>query len=299
MTVTLIEQVLLSVGSGKILFMTPSNSVRYFPNQDRLSVITAVILLAYTLTRFVDIPTREISATLFGSSIGFELNGQIIILAIVAALISTGSDTLIRSHPKSETTAGGTVPHWILPGASALGLGLLLNLEPLGPVWWIGLGISALFLVLVLVAEYTVVEPNDRAYQAAAFGLTALTYIIALALFSWLRYTSTRAALSGTATAFLAALLSLRLLLLSGLSFLRGSVYASVVGLVVGETMWALNYWRVTPVSAGLLLLVQFYILHGLVQQHLIGGITRRMIIEFAVVGLIGVVIAITLAAPR
>jgi hypothetical protein len=35
------------------------------------------------------------------------------------------------------------------------------------------------------------------------------------------------------------------------------------------------------------------------VQQHLIGGITRRMIIEFAVVGLIGVVIAITLAAPR
>ncbi|MBI5054418.1 MAG: hypothetical protein HZB52_14290, partial [Chloroflexi bacterium] len=94
--------------------MTPSNSVRYFPNRDRLSVITAVILLAYTLTRFVDIPTREISATLFGSSIGFELNGQIILLAIVAALISTGSDTLIRSHPKSESTTGGTVPHWIL-----------------------------------------------------------------------------------------------------------------------------------------------------------------------------------------
>lgn len=278
--------------------MTQQNIVRYFPNRDRLSVVTAVILLAYTLARFVNIPTREISASLFGSSIGFELNGQIIILTIVAALISTGSDTLIRSHPKSELLSSGTATHWILPGAAALGLGLLLNLMPLG-IWWFGLAISALFLVLVLIAEYIVVEPNDVSYQLAAFGLTALTYIIALALFSWLRFTSTRAALSGTLTFFLALVLSLRLLMLSGVSFLRGSVYASVVGVVVGETMWALNYWRVTPIGAGLLLLVQFYILHGLVQQHLIGGITRRMLIEFAVVGLIGIVIAFTLTTPQ
>ena len=78
---------------------TPS-STRYFPDRDRLSILTAVILLAYALARFIPLPSRELTTTLFGSSIGIELNGPVIILLMVAALISTGSDTLIRSHPQ-------------------------------------------------------------------------------------------------------------------------------------------------------------------------------------------------------
>lgn len=276
--------------------MTSSPLGRYFPNRDRLSVITAVILLTYTLARLVNLPTREVGTLLFGSSLGIELNGQLIVLILVAALISTGADMLIRSHP--QLASNNTLPHWILPGAAALGLGLLLDLMPLG-IWWFGLSAGAILLVLVLIAEYIVVAPDDVSYQLAAFGLTALTYIIALALFSWLRYTGTRAALSATATVGLATLLSLRLLLLSGVSGWRSFIYGAVVGMVVGETMWALNYWRVTPIGAGLLLLVQFYILHGLVQQHLLGQITRRLIIEFSVVGFVGAIMALLFAAPK
>lgn len=279
--------------------MAQTAPARYFPDRDRLSIVTAVIVLAYALARFVDIPAREYKATLFGSTIGVEMNGQLMLLLMVAALISTGSETLIRSHPRSESGYGRNALHWILPGATSLALGLLLNLAPIGPVWWLGLAISACLLVIVLVAEYTVVAPVDPAYRAASLGLTALTFIVALTLFGWIRFTGTRAALSATGAAMLAALLALRLLMLNGAAFGRGLIYSGVVGLVVGQAMWALNYWRVTPTSAGLLLLVLFYVLQGLAQQHLTGQqITRRTIVEFAVVGVIGAVIALSFAKP-
>ena len=73
--------------------MNPSRS---FPSRDRLSVLTAVIVLAYALARFLDIPARAIGGTFFGSALGLELNGQFLMMLLVAALISAGSDTLIR-----------------------------------------------------------------------------------------------------------------------------------------------------------------------------------------------------------
>lgn len=276
--------------------MVETTPTRHTPDRDRLSVVTAVILLAYALARVVQLPSRTLSATLFGSSLGIELNGSVIILLIVAALISTGSDTLIRSHPRARGGAVRTATHWIVPGCTALGLGLLLDLAPVGPVWWLGLGVSALFLVVVLVAEFTVVDHDDLSYGLAAAGLVALSYIVALALFGWMRYTGTRAALSATGAGALAALLSLRLLMLSGASARRSSIYAAVVGLVCGQAMWALNYWRTTPIGAGLMLLVVFYVVQGVAQQHLTNGITRRTVIEYAIVGLIGAIISIGVA---
>lgn len=273
-----------------------TNPVRNFPDRDRLSVITAVIVLAYALARFVELPSRELSAVLFGSRLGFELNGQLMLLVMVAALISTGSETLIRSHPRAESGYRRNALHWIVPGWTALELGLLLELAPTGPVWWLGLALSAVFLVLVLVAEYTVVDPDDPAYRIATLGLTALTFIVALTSFAWIRYTGTRAALSATFTAVIAGSLALRLLMLNGGTFGRSAVYGGLVGLVVGEAMWALNYWQIAPTGAGLLLLVLFYGLHGIAQQHLTAQLTRRTVIEYAAISLIGAVIAIGLA---
>ncbi len=271
-------------------------SIRHFPDRDRLSVITAVIVLAYALARFVELPAREYSTILFGSKLGLALNSQLLLLLMVAALISTGSESLIRSHPRAASGYSRTVLHWILPGCTALGLGLLLELAPTGPVWWLGLAISAFLLITVLVAEYTVVDPDDPAYYSAAVGLTALTFIVSLALFSWARFIGVRAALSATFAAGLAGLLSLRLFMLNGGTLGRSLVCSGVVGLVVGEAMWALNYWRATPTGAGLLLLVIFYVCHGLLQQHLTGQLNRRTVIEYSLAGLIGGVIAFWLA---
>lgn len=262
--------------------------IHHVPDRDRLSILTALILLAYALARFVQLPTRQVSATLFGSSIGFNLDGPFVLLVLVAALIATGADTLMRSHPSLRGVAWyQTVVHWILPGGAALALGAGLNRLPLGWAWGAGLAVSAVFLVLVLAAEYSVADPDDSGFYWAALGLTALAYAAALVFFALLRASSGRAAVTATTAAIVAALISLRLLLLAGAAVRESLLYAGVMGLCLGETTWALNYWPAGAVGTGLVLLIVFYTCTGLAQQHLVGRLTRRVLIEFGVVAVL------------
>ncbi len=270
---------------------------RHLPHPDRLSVLTAVIVLAYALTRVIDLPSRAVRTTLFGSALGIELNGQLLMLVLVAALISAGADTLVRSHPRlAGQPRHTTVIHWILPGASALVLGAALNLAPNGLIWWLGLAVSAVVLIVVLVAEYVVVDRDDEAWDVAALGLTALSYGLALVLFALLRSLSARAVISASVAGLVAGSLALRLFVLKAAPARRSALHALVVGLVSAEAVWALGYWRVTAGSAGLLAMIPFYLTVGLAQQQLAGQITRRIWIEYAIVGGLGLVVALTYA---
>lgn len=267
---------------------------RHLPSRDHLSILTAVILLAFALSRFLDLPTRSYGTTIFGSPLGIELNGPVLMLLLVAALISTGADSLIRSHPaRAGRPEARTAAHWILPGATAVVLGAALNQAPAGPIWWLGLGLTALALILVLVAEYTVVDHHDPAWDLAALGLTALAYVLALILFALLRSLGARALISASIGGMVAAALAWRLFTLKAAAPSRAALYAAVVGVVVAEAIWALNYWRVVPRSAGLLAMIPFYLAVGLSQQHLLASLTRRIWLEYIVVGGLGLAVAL------
>ena len=56
----------------------------HLPDRDRLSVLTAIILLSFVLARSVQLPTRPVRAMLFGSSIGVDVNGPFVLLVLVA-----------------------------------------------------------------------------------------------------------------------------------------------------------------------------------------------------------------------
>jgi hypothetical protein len=270
------------------------NASRSLPSRDRLSVLTAVILLAYALARFLDIPPRAVGGTVFGSALGLELNGQLLMMVLVAALISAGSDMIIRSHPAlAGRSSAITVVHWILPGATALVLGAALNRLPDGPVWWMGLGGSAAALVVVLIAEYAAVDPDAPGREAAALALTALAYALALILFVILRSLSARAAIASTVSGAVAGALAWRLFTLHRAPPGRASLYAALSGLICAEVIWALNYWRVPSSSAALMAMIPFYMAVGVAQQHLAGRLTRRVWIEFAAVGGLGLLIAL------
>ena len=259
---------------------------RHFPSRDRLSVLTAVVVLAYTLTRFLELPTRQIQTTLFGSPLGLELNGPALMLLLVAALTSTGADTLIRSHPHLAARTGQrTVVHWILPGATALVLGAALNRAPAGPVWWVGLGLSALGLIVVLTAEYTAVDRDDPGWQAAALGLMGLAYLLVLILFVLLRTGGLRAVIAAPVSGLVAAAVSLRLLALREAPLNRAAAYSAAIGVAIAEVIWAITYWRISPIAAGLLALVPFYVGVGLAQQQLAGRLTRGVWLEYGIIG--------------
>lgn len=257
-------------------------------------MLTAVILLAYALARALDLPTRMVGTTLFGSALGMELNGPLLMLLLVAALITAGADALIRSHPRLQGwTSYPAVAHWIVPGLTALALGNVLNRTPDGPLWWLGLAASAVILIGVLVAEYTVVDRADSGWHVAALGLTALSYALALVLLALLHSLSARALISASAAGLIAAALAMRLFALKAMPSGQASLYALVVGLITAEAVWAINYWRVSASGAALFALIPFYVSVGVAQQQLAGRLTRRLWLEYVIVGALVLLIAL------
>ncbi len=74
----------------------------------------------------------------------------------------------------------------------------------------------------------------------------------------------------------------------------RTWLYAAVVGIVMGQITWALNYWVISGLAGGLFLLIAFYILCGIVQNHFLGKLNLRLAAEFGVVGIVGLGLAMS-----
>ena len=86
-------------------------------------------------------------------------------------------------------------------------------------------------------------------------------------------------------------LLALEFLRSAGRGFGRTALYAAIAGLCTGEIIWAMNYWRVSGITGGLILLLGFYVFTGLANQQLQGRLTRRVLFEYAIVALVGLVV--------
>jgi hypothetical protein len=125
----------------------------------------------------------------------------------------------------------------------------------------------------------------------------ALAYGSALLLFLFVYQMRTRSLLSGTLVAFTAMLLAVEILrtVTEGPSI--ALTYGGIVGLVLGQVTWALNYWRLPGLTGGLLLLLAFYLLVGIAQQGLQGRLNRRVLLEFGIFALVALIL-IALVGP-
>jgi intracellular septation protein A len=100
-------------------------------------------------------------------------------------------------------------------------------------------------------------------------------------LFLVIYYTRSRSALSATAVLLVSGMLSLSLLRQASDSISPNWLFAVVIGLIMGQITWALNYWQASTLNVSLLLLLFFYVLTGLAQHHLSHKLSRRLLWEF------------------
>jgi hypothetical protein len=66
-------------------------------------------------------------------------------------------------------------------------------------------------------------------------------------------------------------------------------LYVASIGLIMGQTTWALNYWRMHPLRVGVLLMLLFYVLVGVVREHVQGEFSRQVVLEFLAVAILGI----------
>ena len=230
------------------------------PDSERFSVLMAVILLAYTTARFVDLPVRNFSLELVGVFLPLQFNINTIVSVLVAGLTATGMDWLLQQHPKVRS--GAQYSHWLLPALTAWIISLPLANLPLSPLWWLAFVTGGLLLSLILLAEYVSANPQDRLYPLVSMALSALAYGMFLTLAISLKALAVRLILTLPALALASFLISYRIQLLRSPEK-RGGLPLLGVTLICVEIAGALHYWPLSAISYGLALLGALYALNS------------------------------------
>jgi hypothetical protein len=250
---------------------------RHLPVSDRLSVLAATILLAYAASRFVDLPARSYAVQFPGLYLAIDINVRTIIGLLVAGLTASGADWLIRDHPARKGKS--TLEHWLVPALTAGVIGVPLYGLPLGLAWLVGFIVGGALLMLVLLAEYIVVDPEDERYSLAAAGLTAVSFALYLMLAIALRSTGLRLFYLMpimTLAGGLVALRTLHLRIRNQWAFMQSGALA----LIIAQITTSLHYLPLSPITYGLALIGPAYALTNLIGSLTEGATFRQSITE-------------------
>jgi len=89
------------------------------PDLNKLSILVATILLAYSLAQFVSIPAQVVEFSILGILFPIHLNFSTLVSLLVAGLTASGTAWMLESHPASKSY-GSTAVHWLLPSLTSL-----------------------------------------------------------------------------------------------------------------------------------------------------------------------------------
>ena len=258
---------------------------------DRLGIMVSLVILGLLLSILVPLPSRGFGLTLLGSELHLVLSGPLLLAVVLAALVCAGVDSIVLEQFPEHLPLAHRLPLWMLPVSL-----VVVGLTALQGLWWgyqvVVIGATGLLLAVTLVMQYHSLRPRDGLERAARIVLNVLTYAMALVFFVLIYGAHLRSLISATAALLCSAALALELLRVRPEKILSTWLYAAVLGLMLGEFTWSLNYYHALDARlGGALLLLIFYATSGIAQQHLWGRLTRRVAIEFALVGAASLVV--------
>ncbi len=266
-----------AVSKGKIIFMDEIR--RHTPDADRLSILSAGVLLTYALPRLLETPSPVLNWNLLGLALSIPLNLNLLTVFFAAALTAAGMDWILRSHPTFESEI--SLQHWILPTLTAFALGIPLYNLPSGSAWWVSFFLGGALLLMVFVAEYIVLDSSDTRYAFASAGLIAVSFSLFIILASALSFSGARLILILLVLFPAAGLVSLRAI------HLRNGrwewQWAIGIAMACAQIAAALHYWPLSPVQYGLATLAPLYALSGLAINLGDAMSARRALTEAAV----------------
>ncbi|RLT37381.1 MAG: hypothetical protein DWI57_13770 [Chloroflexi bacterium] len=213
--------------------------------------------------------------------------------AFLALLSASGAESAIRVHPRFRHQNGrwASWSYWALPAALSILAVILIPQLPSRIAQVTGLLAHGGLMAMALFALYATVDQGAAGFRRGRLFLNVLAYASALALFLLVYQTRTRSLLSGSVVALTATLLAVELLRSTTERREMILSHALIVGLVLGETTWALNYWPLPGLTGGLLLLLVFYLIVSLAQHALQEHLTRRVIVEFAIFAIFALIL--------
>jgi hypothetical protein len=271
-------------------------------DRDRLSVVSAALLLALALSRLIDVPVRQFEVNILGSPLGLTLSGSTLLLLFAAGLGATGMHSLLQIQPKGERSRRATVIFWVLPALlGAAAVAWLRSLDDLGD-WTLGLLAALVLVPLTFAWEYEAATvPPARSEGATGFPetswrLLALVLLVALLAFYALCAARLRL-LAGAPLLFgVTTLLAARLFWMELQALRPALACGAVAAFLLVQLFWLLSQFALSSARVALLLLLAFYLIAGMLQQILRGSWGRLPAAEYSVVGLVGLALVLLLA---
>ena len=226
----------------------------FLPEINRLSIVSAAIMLAFSLTQLVSFPVQPLSFELLGILIEFRIDFRTIITALTAILAAAGMDWLILSHPRRDPESNRWIytRHWIIPVFTTIVISVALNTFTGSPFGWVTFVFGSLLLIAVLIAEYNMIVPDENDHPLARIGLTGLTFALFLMLSIALYSRNIRLYIRLPILAIGAMMsISRSLLLRTGNWHFYWALVNTLIVIQVGV---GLHYLPLTPIQNGLIL---------------------------------------------
>jgi hypothetical protein len=233
------------------------------------------------------------------------------VMGVLLVAFSAGAaEAVARTAPYTELERlpKFTVMGLSLPGASVLWIqpalltasGLVIipllqhRLVQAGAVLAFSFGLFA-----VLAGQQHLIEQRSVYHSLSVLGLNLATYLIAIGGYSAIYIWKLRSLVSGPLVAGFTFLIMLDFLWRTGQPLRRVMALSLVSGLVAAEIIWALNYWRASGFLGGTLLFFTFYLLSGMLAAYLLDHLRRRDMLEYGLVGTVGLFLIFAAALQR
>jgi hypothetical protein len=218
----------------------------------RLSIVLAIILLAYSLTPFVTIPNRELNLQLPGFLFFLRVDYTGLVSILSAGLGAAGMSWLLQSRIK-EGTRRDEFQHYLLPAMTAWAIGVPLGALEVNLQWWVVFVFGGFLLGAVLYAEFITVDIEDIRSPFAIIGLSSVSYAIYLTLCVALRGSGLRLYLFVPVLFLTAGMISWRVLRLRlpGEKHLHWSIATAIITTQIAV---GIHYLPLTPLQFGLVL---------------------------------------------
>lgn len=273
-------------------YAVPTEQIDY---RDRISVVTWLVVFALGISILFTMPSLvNFEVEVFRSPLAFEVTDKVVASIFLAILAALGTQSVIEVHPSfalRKYPRWRSAAFWALPIALTIIASYLLPFIPSRPIQVLGLLVSGIFVALALFCLYATVEIGQPGFRRSRLILNSMAYGSALLLFVFVYQTRTRSLFSATLISITAALLAVEVLRSNTDRVDIIFNYGAIVGFVLGQVTWSLNYWPVPNLTGGLLLLLIFYLLVGIAQQGLQKQLTMRILLEFAVFTIISLLL--------
>jgi hypothetical protein len=262
---------------------------------DRIVTLIFIIALTQGFLLVADPTSGPFSKDV---SSDYVLPITVLILAALVVITAGIADATVRSHPqiyllKLPTLRLGRSKFeiapfsWVLPSLLVVGSYLFIRLFSDFAVQVIGTVLAALILMLIIIAQYYTVGRQERLYGWSVISINLTTYIAGFLLYSSIYVNKWRTLESAPFIAIVTLALAYELLRQSKAPVRTLWLYAGLLGLVMAEVIWALTYWKVRVLIGGIVPLLIFYVMVGVLQAHLTKNLNRAILREYGVVTIV------------